>query len=79
MSKHKSELKIPLELSKKTREAHSFENMTFPPVSVAKLCDDGCMVIFDKKKASVMHKGKVTKEAPRQHVKVVDNEFAKSE
>ena len=65
VSKHKSELKISPESSKATRAAHAFEKMTFPSVSVAKLCDDGCTVVFDKHKATTVHKGKAIKEAPR--------------
>ena len=65
VSKHKSELKIPPELSKTTRAAHAFEKMTFPLASVAKLCDDGCTVVFDKHKATTAHKGRAIKEAPR--------------
>ena len=65
VSKHKSELKIPPELSKATRAAHAFEKMTFPSVSVAKSCDDGCRVVFDEHKATTVHKGRTIKEAPR--------------
>ena len=68
VSKNKCKLKIYPKLTKKAREAYSFKNITFPLISVAKLCDDDCMVIFGKKVVYIIKKGKVISEAPRDSV-----------
>ena len=68
ISEGKSQLKIYPQLSKITREAHSFKNITFPLISVAKLCDNDCIVIFVKDKAYIVHGGKIISEAPRDEV-----------
>ena len=68
LSKHKSELTILQELSKKAREAYAFDKITFPLISIAKLCDDNCAVLFLKSKAVIMRENKVTAKAPRDHI-----------
>ena len=64
-SQHKSELEILAQLPQKARESFAFKNIKFPLVSVAKLCDSDCTVIFVKAKAYIIHKGKIIGEAPR--------------
>ena len=68
ISEGKSQLEIYPQLSKITREAYSFKNITFPLISVAKLCDNDCIVIFVKDKAYIVHGGKIISEAPRDEV-----------
>ena len=50
-STHKSELKILQQLPKQARESYAFKNLKFPLLSVAKLCDNNCTVLFNKKRA----------------------------
>ena len=53
-SENKCELKIYSQLSKEAREAYLFDKITFPLISVAKLCDNDCMVIFAKEMAFII-------------------------
>ena len=46
VSEQKSELNIFKELSTQAREVYVFNKIIFPLISVAKLCDDGCAVVF---------------------------------
>ena len=64
-SEHKSELLILPQVSQMARESYAFKNITFPLISVAKLCDSDCTVVFVKTKAFIIHKGKIISEAPR--------------
>ena len=65
VSEHKSQLKIFKQLPKEAREAYSFKHITYPLISVAQLCDSGCMVIFMETMAYVMKNGKIIAKAPR--------------
>ena len=47
------------------RESYAFKNITFSLISVAKLCDSNCTVVFVKTKAFIIHKRKTISEAPR--------------
>ena len=67
-SEKKCELKIYSQLPKEAREAYTFKKLTFPLISVAKLCDSDCMVIFAKKMAYIIKNGKVISKAPRDKV-----------
>ena len=58
-------MKIYSQLPKEARTAYSFKDIKFPLISVAKLCDSDCMVIFAKKMAFIIKDGKVISKAPR--------------
>jgi len=64
-SNTESQLKILKELSKESRKASVFKEITFPLISVAKLCDNNCTVIFQKHKGYIINKNKVIAEPTR--------------
>ena len=68
VSNNKCELKIYPQLSKEARKAYTFNDITFPLISVAKLCDSDCMVIFVKQRAYIIKEGKIIGEAPRDKI-----------
>ena len=55
---HKSELNILPQLPQQARESYAFKSLKFPLLSVAKLCDSNCTVVFTKTKAHIIYKKK---------------------
>ena len=53
------------QLPQKARESYAFKNIKFPLISVAKLCDSDCTVVFVKIRAYIIYKRKIIVEAPR--------------
>ena len=68
VAQKKCELSIYPELDKETRQAYLFKDITFPLISVAKLCDGGCIVVFVKEKAYIIKNGRIIGEAPRDRI-----------
>ena len=65
MSQHKIELAFFKELEIKAREAYLYSNLTFSLISVAKLCENGCMATFLPTRAIITYKNKIIASAQR--------------
>ena len=52
----------------KARESYGFKDIRYPLISVAKLCDANCKVIFEKEKLTIIHKNKIIAQPNRDFI-----------
>ena len=60
-----AKLNILNTLPAEAKEVQVFDNIKYPLLSEAKLCDVDCDVLFKKKKVTITHNNKIIAEAPR--------------
>ena len=65
VSTQEATLNILSTLPAAAKEVQIFNNIKYPLISVAKLCDVDCNVLFSKNKVTIEHNNKIIAEAPR--------------
>ena len=68
VSTQEASLNILPTLPAAAKEVQVFNNIKYPLLSVAKLCDVDCNVLFSKNKVTIEHNNKIIAEAPRDNL-----------